>query len=165
MDKGKWQYFLTFWQRSPIFVSLGTAGIGMVMRYQCEPVHQLLFSIQTTEKLWDEDSSFPWQAVLSQRGRSQAVEQSRYLMLGQLSEPWLQPKPAAGSGFACWIIELSLCARWLGVPTAGLSSSSLSETLSKIREFPHLPDSRGTTIVLLWLRGGSGMQRATPDLP
>lgn len=115
------------------------------------------------------DSPFPWQTVLSQGGRSQAVEQSRYLMLGQLSEPWLQPRPAAGSGFACWIIELSLRARWLGLPTAGyaiaLSSSSLSETTRKTREFPHLPGSRGTAIVLLWLRGGSGVQRTTHTYP
>ncbi|XP_025974331.1 glycine receptor subunit alpha-1 isoform X5 [Dromaius novaehollandiae] len=52
--------------------------------------------------LWVEDLfPWPWQTVLSQGGRMQAVEQSHYVLLGQPSEPWLETKSAAGSGFAC----------------------------------------------------------------
>lgn len=51
--------------------------------------------------LWAAAFSFSWQTVLSQAGRSQAVEQRRYLMLGQLPKPWMEPKSAAGSSFAC----------------------------------------------------------------
>lgn len=97
-------------------------------------------SIGAAENLWAEAFSVPWQSVLSQAGRSQAVEQRRYLMLGQLSEPWLEPKSAAGSGFACWIIELSLHARQPVVPTAGcaiaLNGVSLSEMKEQIRGNP-----------------------------
>lgn len=84
-----------------------------------------------------EDCSFPWQTALPQAGRSQTEEQRRYPLLGQVSEPWLWPRAAAGSGFACWIIELFLCA------TAGRANgASLSEMKGKSREFPSLPSSR-----------------------
>lgn len=61
-------------------------------------------------------------------------------MLGQLPQPWLEPRSAAGSGFACWIIELSLRARRPVVPTAGraiaLDGASLSEMKEQIQGIP-----------------------------
>lgn len=114
-------------------------------------------SMGAAANLWAAAFSFPWQTVLSQVGRSQAVEQRRYLMLGQLPEPWLEPKSAAGSGFACWIIELSLHARRPAVPTTGceivLNGTSLSEMKEEIQGIP-LPARRQ----------GRGLAVCTPRL-
>lgn len=77
--------------------SLCTAETGKgakVTQWEQEPAHQPCPSTGAAENLWAEDSSFPWQTVLSQEGRSQAEA---------LFDAGTTSQALAGAQVCCWL--------------------------------------------------------------
>lgn len=95
---------VTVWTRTNVlakatqfYESFCTAQTGrghMVMQWEHEPAHQPLPSTGAAENLWAEGSSFPWQMVLSQEGRSQAEA---------LFDAGTMSQALAGAQVCCWL--------------------------------------------------------------